>query len=227
MTIETTTGTVRTNPRSLDQDKTEVQVAEGGSLTEAGIGLGAVVLSILALIGLLPPVLTSIAAIAVGAGLLIGGSSLAGRVAKAVEWHPHSHPGQGLLGGMAFEAACGLAGIVLGILALIGVDRVTLLAISTIVFGVAMLAASGAVSQFNDFLERRVSAASGEYRQATTLSAGSEVFIGIAGIVLGIIALAGVTDTMAVLTVAMLIFGAGLVLGGSGLFIRILGAWSH
>ena len=53
--------------------------------------------------------------------------------------------------GIGMEVICGLAGIALGVLALVGIERVTLLAVSAVVFGCALLMASMASSRINAF----------------------------------------------------------------------------
>src|SRR5262249_7927802 len=96
----------------------------GGSVTEAIGAIGAVVLAIIGLAGILSSLMASIATIVIGAALLMEGIAsrqfVFTRELKA-----------------GFFA--GVAGTILGILALFGTAPQTLLAVALIVFGVSFL----------------------------------------------------------------------------------------
>lgn len=77
--------------------------------------------------------LASIAVIAIGLSLLVGG-------------------------GMTMEALCGLAGVVLGILALLDLDPVTLVSVSVLIYGGAWLMASLATARLNEMRTRLAAA---------------------------------------------------------------------
>src|SRR5262245_315503 len=94
-----------------------------GATSESLVGLAAVVLSVLGLIGLAPAFLCAIAAICVGIAFMVGsGSTLLGEsttttAARQVDAAPRA--------GVEWLAA--LAGVVIGALALFGVNRPLLL----------------------------------------------------------------------------------------------------
>src|SRR5919108_4582456 len=114
-----------------------------GAGAEAVAGGAAVVLAILGLAGLLPMVLASIAVIAAGAAFLFQGAAVTARHRRLT-----LEAGGGEAGietGMSAEIIGGLAGIALGILALLGVEMMALLAVSAIVFGGTLLFGSPAV----------------------------------------------------------------------------------
>jgi hypothetical protein len=122
-------------------------------------------------------------------------------------------------GGIAAEAVAGIAGIALGVLALLRVVPLTLASIAIIVFGGALLLGSGASSRINappvqagEGGTRRVA------REGVYVSTGGHVLIGIAAVVLGILALLGMRpllfDLIAVLAVAFaLLFLSGTIVG--------------
>jgi hypothetical protein len=183
-----------------------------GSGAEAIAGGGALVLAILGLAGLFPMMLASIAVIAAGAAFLFEGAAVAARHRRlALE----SGGGEAEIEtGMSAEIIGGLAGIALGILALIGVETVPLLAISAIVFGGTLLFGSPAVY-------RASRAEPGNYivdeiaRQTTVGAAGAQALVGIGAITLGILALVGIVSQTLVLVAVLSVGGAALLSGGA------------
>jgi hypothetical protein len=123
--------------RTMASHESMAKTVATGSGVEAVAGGAALVLAILGLAGLLPMVLASIAVIAAGAAFLFQGAAVAARHRRlALE----AGGGEAEIEtGMSTEIAGGLAGIALGILALIGIETVALLAISAIVFGGTLL----------------------------------------------------------------------------------------
>jgi hypothetical protein len=106
-----------------------------------------------------------------------------------------------LSGGSLAEAICGIGAVVLaivalaGILALIGIASLTLLSVAAIVFGAALLLGAGATASLNCLIiEHHYRAHEVARRVAGTMvsgATGSQVLVGLAAIVLGIIGLAG------------------------------------
>jgi ABC-type microcin C transport system duplicated ATPase subunit YejF len=116
----------------------------------------------------------------------------------------------------------GFAGIVLGVLALLGLYAPVLTAAAAIAFGAALVISSSAVWQL---LTSRSIAARFERHspllrvmasEVAAGSAGLQAMAGLAVIVLGILAVAGVYTTGLSL-IALLIAGAAIVLTGSSL----------
>ena len=190
---------------------------EGGSTTEAIGGAAAIVLGILGLLGILPVSLASVAAIAVGAALIAAGGTIAARYERILGG-PELEPAvmrHEIAGGLGMEAVAGAAAIVLGILALLGKDSVTLLAVVAIAIGAGLLMASGSTARLESLIRWEYARTSEpRTRDAIYASAGSEVIVGIGAIVLGILALVGFDPTTLVL-VAILSIGASLLLSGS------------
>lgn len=205
------------------RDRVAVREVEGGSTTEAVGGAAAIVLAILGLLGVLPTVLASIAAIAVGVGLIVAGGAIAARYERVLAGPESGTTRREIAGGMGMEAFAGLAALVLGILALLGISSVTLLAIAALAAGAGLLMASGSMARLES-LVRWETAHDTESKLHDTVYAasGSEVLIGVGAIVLGILALTG-TDPLTLVLVALLSIGASLLMSGSTLAGRFFG----
>jgi len=192
-----------------------VQELEAGSVGEAVGGAAALVLAILGLIGILPQTLAAIGAIAVGAALLLGGGALAGQYSRIVTTRAPTRARQEIAGALGFQALAGAAGIVLGILALLGVQSVLLLAIAALVFGVALVAAGSGMARLAQSARwLRGDPARPREAESIDTAGGWEGLIGISAVVLGILALTGHASLTLVL-VAMLSVGAAILFAGS------------
>lgn len=209
---------------TVEQERRAIEEAGGGSVVESIGGVGALVLSILGLIGFMPITMASIAAIAAGGALLIGGGTLASQYTRIFSGARPRLSHSIIGGGMAMESLAGFAGIVLGILSLLGIHSEVLLAAAVIVLGCALLLASGAIARLTTLPIREPFGAAEQARQAEHESyiardalyaaSGSEALIGAGAIVLGILSLSGIAPLVLIL-VALLAIGASILLAGS------------
>jgi hypothetical protein len=211
-----------------ERERTAEYVATG-SIVEAVGGAAAVILAILALANVMPTYLASIAAIALGVALLFEGGAIASRYSKLL--YESAGPETTELGsGMSAEVIGGLCGIVLGILALIGLASVELLAVAAIVFGTAVLFSSGATSRLNSLtIARHYGTERWTQQVATELvwaSTGIGVLAGFAAIVLGILALIG-TYPLTLSLVAFLAVGSSVLLSGASLGEKMMAMIHH
>jgi hypothetical protein len=184
--------------------------------TELILGLGAVVLGIIGLIGLFPTPLAAIATIAVGVMLLSEGGSIVFRSYELL-----SEAGVGETAAVSevsraitAEFLAGVAGVVLGILALVGVVPLTLMAVAVITYGGMLWLTSGGSIGFdwpalgdNEVVRRLV-------RSLRGAAADAQLLVGLAGVVLGILGLVGIKPLTLVL-VALLAIGASALLRSS------------
>jgi hypothetical protein len=184
-----------------------------GLLTEGAAGIAAIVLAIIALGGVSVAGLTSIAAIVIGVGLMVQAFNSAAEHSKMTTANA-TMAGQAVEfgGDVMVDCMCGLTGIVLGILALVGTNAAHLLPPALIVFGAAMLV-GGAVSA-----RPRTVAVSGPGAEASTIThqgsaeaSGMEILLGLAAIVLGILSLL-TTGTWILVLVGFIAIGAGMLL---------------
>jgi hypothetical protein len=208
----------------LMQRETSAEISGSGGIVEGVGGAGAVVLSILALIGVLPMELLSVAAIGIGGGLLVGGGTIAARYSRFL-MAQRQYTRDVIAGGMVMESVCGVAGIALGILSLLGILPMTLLSTAAIVFGGALLMASGAMARMNSLPIRGTA----EFRESHAVArdvlyaaSGSEVLIGLAAMTLGILALVGIRP-MSLVAIALLSCGASILFSGTSIAGRMFG----
>jgi hypothetical protein len=201
---------------SADYDTTAKTVATGAT-AEAVAGAGALVLAIIGLAGLFQHTLAAIAVIAAGAALLFQGASAGARAASLVR-EVHGH--EAAMGtGLSAEIVGGLGGIVLGILALVGVAPMPLLAISAIVFGGALLFGSPEVYVIGEAKPDEGVATPHRYQMLKSTAAGAaggQVLLGIGSAALGILALCGLA-TMTLILVAVLAVGVSALLSGGAI----------
>jgi hypothetical protein len=225
---------------TVERERHAIEEVGGSSLVESIGGIGALVLSILGLIGFLPMTMASIAAIAAGGALLIGGGTLASQYARIFSGARPRLSHSIIGGGMAMESLAGFAGIVLGILALLAIHAEVLLAAAVIVLGCALLLASGAIARLTTLPIREPFGATEQARQiehehyhehlmardALYAASGSEALIGAGAIVLGILSLSGIAPLPLIL-VALLAIGASILLAGSSVAGRMFESVAH
>jgi hypothetical protein len=128
-----------------------------------------------------------------------------------------------LSSGITGEILGGATGIVLGILALVGVAPYILIPVALLAVGGAMLVGTGATADLglmrgaatSPRLERAT-------REVTVAASGTQMLIGIAAIVLGILALIGI-DPLTLSLVGLLATGASILFSGSAISSRMLG----
>jgi hypothetical protein len=234
---------------TVEQERHAIEEVGGGSIVESIGGIGALVLSILGLIGFIPISMASVAAIAAGGALLIGGGTLASQYSRIFSGARPRLSHSLIGGGMAMESLAGFAGIVLGILSLLGIHSLVLLAAAVIVLGCALLLASGAIARLTTLPIREpfgfgtaeparetehVRYAESHYaeharymaRDALYAASGSEALIGAGAIVLGILSLSGIAP-LALILVALLAIGASILLAGSSVAGRMFESVAH
>ncbi|WP_437640508.1 hypothetical protein [Sorangium sp. So ce854] len=202
-------------PRS-ERDRSP-RVLLGGSLAEVACGAATVVLAILALTGTLQGYLIPIATIVLGVALLAHGSAVAARLrdlsagAGAAGWDTRAELG----GGTGAELIGGAAGVVLGILALVGIAPTVLLPVAVIVFGGALLLGGGVTADLGSLEAPGAHERLGDVsRQASVAASGLQTLVGAGAVVLGILALVGI-DPVVLTLVGLLALGSAVVLSGT------------
>ena len=219
-------------------------VANYGGVVDAIGGAATVVLAIIGLSGTSSTMLLAIATIVFGAALLIQSGAILSELTHMIFPAGAAAPVEEFSGGgLSLVFLVGTAGIVLGVLALLGIDSVPLTAIAVIAFGAALVFGSNAVWSVHRMKQAAFRAsgqriAAGAEILATEIAAGSaglQCIAGLAGLVLGILAVTG-TAPVALGLVALLVMGATILMTGSTLsgmvqgFMRPVGgnrAWSE
>jgi hypothetical protein len=153
----------------------------GSSFAESAVGAAGVLVAILGLVNVAPNYMVSIATLAIGAALAFEGAS-GSRYESA---------------GLPVEFTAGLAGLLLGILAILGVVPMVLNPVAVLIFSGALLLGGATAAGTTSFG-----------------ASGTHVLCGIGAGVLGIMALMG-TVAITLTLVAQLTLGLALMLGGA------------
>ena len=180
-----------------------------GLFAEAIGGIATIALAIIALAGTKPEFLLSVATIVFGAALLIEGTSI---ITEYAVLAPSSALGSAA-GGLAAGFLAGMTGIILGVLALLGIHAPMLTSAAVIAFGSALLLNSSSMLNLYALKSREGS----EFMMGGAVgSAGAQALASIAAIVIGILAVAGNQPTSLAL-VALLVLGAAILVTGNGM----------
>ena len=204
-----------------EADRTTTAVVTGGASVELLGGCAAIVLAIIGVAGFHPLYMLSIAVIAAGVALLAEGGSIAARwndVIRRLEGDRYDR--SELVGGIGTEVFGGAVGIVLGILALVGVNPFVLLPVAAIVFGASLLLGGAAQPELESLVPEHDPRYRRITRDAIQASGGVMVMVGIAAAVLGILALLSVGPILTLSLVAMLCVGGALLVAGGALTAR-------
>jgi hypothetical protein len=184
-----------------------------GLLSEGAAGIATIVLAVIALTGISAAPLASIITIVVGVGLMAQAFNSAAERSKAMAAGAAGSPSVEVGGEVMVDLLTGVAGIVLGILALVGINAVHLVPAALIVFGGALLL-SGAI----EMMPRPAaitSTAGGQTQiasyQGPVATGGLEIMVGIAAIVLGILSLIFMSSWVLVL-VGFIAIGAAMLM---------------
>ena len=216
--------------------RTETFIGESaayGGFVDAIGGIATVALAIVGLAHTAPEMMVSIATIIFGAALLIQGGAMLSEYANIIFPAGTAVTSTAQFGGGSLSAVflAGAAGIVLGILALLGINPSTLTSAAIIAFGAALVLSSNSVWHLHQL--KRASLTAPAAGQASTSgreilanemafgSAGVQALAGLAAIVLGILALAG-GNAVVLDLVALLALGGTLILTGSTLSATVL-----
>ncbi|HEU4960861.1 MAG TPA: hypothetical protein VFT56_10675 [Sphingomonas sp.] len=216
-----------THMRDFDaQERRAVALTAGGSTLKTIGGVAVMALAILALIGVLPALLTAIAGIVFGAAMLAEGLSISSEYSALSRYIAYDSTEVAEFGGgLGVEVLVGLAAVALGVLSLLGVAAPTLLPALIIVGGVGLMLSAGTTQRLNDLqlaavghddMARRVT------RDAMTGAAAAQTLGGLAAMVLGILSLVSVSPLAAagfgtLPQVGMLVLGTATALSGGAL----------
>lgn len=214
-------------PEPVTQTSTQttpVQAAAGGSLLESLGGLATIVITIVGLCAYLHPGLmaglAAVSSIILGGALLFAGGSTVARYSRVLrDSSSVSQTTVDLGGGTMAQFLAGATGIVLGILALLGVASGVLVPVAAITFGAALLLGCGATARLNTSVVDGFYGTTHEYarRMAGEMVAatnGLQILAGLAAVILGIIALASTVYPFILSLVAMLVVGSAIMLSG-------------
>jgi len=167
----------------------------GSSFVETGVGLAGVVLAILGLVHVAPSYMASIGTLVIGAALAFEGAAIRSRTASV---------------SMPAEFTAGMAGIVLGILAILGIEPAILVPVAVLIFSAGLLLSTGSSMHYG--------------AEGAFTTSGSHVLCGLAGLILGIMALVG-TASLTLSLVALLSLGITVLLNGTMMGEHMASIW--
>jgi hypothetical protein len=211
-------------------DLSSTETAAYGGMGDAIGGIATAVLAIVALTGFARETMAPIATIVFGAALLIQGGAILSEYAHVIFPAGSSPTLSGKFSGSGLSALflVGAAGMVLGLLGLLGVAPAELTAVAIIAFGGALVLSSNSVNQLYG-LRAAVTKSAGAHSARELLAAeiassssGIQMLAGLATIVLGILAVAGFNSPVLTL-VALLLLGVTAIVTGSALSGLVLG----
>jgi hypothetical protein len=194
------------------------------SVAEGIVGASAATIAVVALTGVAPGILLAVATIAAGSGLMLQGGTIAGRLSAMLEETFQGRAWSQELGGMTAEFLGGVTGIVLGVLALLGIHPLVLPPAAAVVLGSALIMGSGISARISMLVIERAEPdrfARQVARQAIAAAAGLRALIGIGAVVLGILGLSGVSPVLVSL-VAILAVGVSDLLSGTAVAGRLV-----
>ncbi len=168
-----------------------LRTVEGAAIMESLGAVATIALAVVGLAGIFSATMAAIATIVLGAAIWVEEGAFVASHASAVSSGGSTARISAWSEGLAAEFLGGLTGIVLGILALLGVSPNTLLAVAALVFGATFL-----------------------FSGMTNLSSSSQALMGLAALVLGLLALIGLNPLILVLA-ALACLGSSALLRGA------------
>lgn len=210
-------------------ESTATTVSSFGGFADALGGIATIVLAIVALAGINTAVMIPIAVIVFGAALLIQGGTLLSEHARMILPTEMGLASIEQFSGGSLSAVflVGASGIVLGVLALLGIAPTVLSAVAIIAFGAALIMTSNSVREL--YIARRAVMRAGVQNASELVagemasgSAGVQLLAGLTAVVLGILAVAG-TNPPTLILAALIVLGATVLLSGSTLSGMVMG----
>lgn len=210
---------------SYSSSSTAGEAAGYGGFVDALGGIATIVLAVIGLSGVRSLDLLSIATIVFGAAMLIQGGAMLTEFAQVEAVPDAGATSTG--GGLGALFGVGVAGIILGVLALLGVHAAILDSVAIIAFGGALALSASAVWKLLTSRSVATRFRTGTMLQvvASEVATGSstlQAMAGLAVIVLGILAVSG-TMTGDLALIALVVAGAAIVMTGSTLSSTMLG----
>ena len=218
----------------MSMTHTETLIGESaayGGFVDAVGGIVTIVLAVVGLAHTAPEMMIAIATVVFGAALLIEGGTLLSEYARIIFPPGTAVSTAGQFGGGSLSAVflAGAGGIILGILALLGINPGVLTSAAIIAFGTALMLSSNSVSSLHQLKRASLTTAEKSSTSASEIlanemalgTAGMQALAGLAAVVLGILALAGGNAVILALA-ALLVLGATLILTGTTLSATVL-----
>ena len=207
------------NREAFDRSRQSITVVAGGSIAQAATAAGAAVLAIIGLVGTRTFLMMSVATIALGVAFLLREGGLVSQSLRSSHLSgTESIVGQALSRGVTASTIAGIAGVTLGILALVDIDPTILVPAAVVVFGGALLFDHQAGNAFWPFQSQGIETPSNVVANSTV---GGELLVGVGAATMGILALVG-TAPVTLSLVALLALGVSNFLVGSAFGTKLM-----
>jgi hypothetical protein len=200
--------------RRLDiSARDSVELSAAGSAGDIILAAAAVVLALIGIAGTAPEVAAGCTTVAIGVAFLFEGGAIGARFLHSIQENEEDSLTRGdVLGGLTADLVAGVAGIVLGALALMGVLPQPLLGTAVLVYGAALLLGCAALVHATVTMKSGVPEPSAGI-DAALLAAGGQLVLGLVAFALGSLALLGTATQTLTLVALLLVAGAEI---GSG-----------
>jgi len=193
------------------------RIVLAGSVFQIVFGIAVVILTILALSGVVPLVLAAWAGLAFGGAIVLEALILAARRAATDAGDLHSPVRLEMReGGVIMALISGATVSVLGGLALAGVAPAPLMACTSVIGGAGLLFSTGSAGKSK--ASRRAENTGSDDLEPLIRPRSAHLLGGLAAIALGILALDHVASREAFAVVGVLVLGLGLTLAGTAIF---------
>lgn len=192
-------------------ERKPIKAITRGTAVEGIVGLAAAVLSILGLAGAYGFTLLPVATVVLGLAMIIEARVVIRRFAAVMLELGEVRGYRTTAGGMSIEALAGIAGVTLGLLAMLGMNPETLCAIAVIIYGSAVLFTIGTITMINSIIASGSSKNPLARAMAASVyntSSDVRVLVGMGTLTLGILALVGIHPQTMVLTAVLSVGGS-------------------
>jgi hypothetical protein len=213
--------------RRLDlSERDSVELSAAGSAGDIILAAAAVILALIGIAGTAPEVAAGCTTVAIGVAFLFEGGAIGARFLRSIRQNAEDSLTRGdVLGGLTADLVAGLAGILLGALALMGVVPQALLGTAVLVYGTALLLGCAALVHATVTMQSGVPEPHPGIDPAL-VAAGGQLVLGLVALALGSLALLG-TATQTLTLIALLLvagseIGSGLAIGSK--MLRLLRA---
>ncbi len=196
------------------EERRPLKTITRGTAVEGVVGLAAAVLSIVGLAGMYPETFLPVSIVVLGAAMIIEARMVIRRFYSVMRELGEVQGSRTTSGGMSIEILAGIAGVTMGLLALMGVNPAMLCSSAVLVFGAAVLFSIGTITMINSIIASGFSKNPLLRGMAASVYAASSdvrVLVGMGTLTLGIIAVVGIhSQTLA--QVGVLAVGGSLFL---------------
>lgn len=193
------------------EERKPIRAITRGTAVEGVVGLGAAVLAIMGLAGVYGSELLAAAVVVLGAAMVIEARVVIRRFSEVMRQLGELQGARTTAGGMSIEALAGIAGVTMGLLALMGLNALTLCAVSVIVYGAAALFSVSTMSMINSIVASGASRnplARGVAVSMYAASSDIRVLVGMGALTLGILAAIGIQPATLALSGVLALGGA-------------------